>query len=411
MGLLADAFREAVAKNPKMQEANFDVLYPTGFLSFDFLNGYVVTVRDEEDHVSKYNAIGLVDGSSTTIIGRSGCGKTTFALQVAANIVRPFKNGVIFYDDIESGSNAARRQTLTGFTPDEMTERIIYRNSAISAENFYERISIIYDTKLKNPKDYMYDTGKYDPRGNRIYKMVPTIYILDSLAMLTPENITEEEKLSGSMSSSAIAKSNTSVYKRIIPKLKAANIMLLVINHITDKIEINAFSHTKGKVRGLKQGESLPGGNAAIYLANNMIRMDDTTRLKDTEGLGINGTIVDLSIIKSRTNENLTSVPLVFDVKTGFDPDLSLYAYLKEKEILPKGAYMTLPGSDIKFTAKNFKELLYTNQEFQKQFSDVCIKELSKLLSDGEQSMQKETEETTSLASSMVGLATQTISM
>ena len=197
MGLLTSRFRAAMAKSkdPRMAEAVADVMYPTGFLPFDFLNGYKVHVQAPNANDYYYNSVGIVDGSSQMFIGRPGSGKTTIALQMAANIVRRFPEAVIFYDDIEGGSNATRRELLTHFSQEELDQRIIYRNAAVSAENFYKRIITIYDEKMDNKADYEYDTGLCDSRGNRIFKLVPTVYILDSLALLTPEKLTEEEEL------------------------------------------------------------------------------------------------------------------------------------------------------------------------------------------------------------------------
>lgn len=382
MGLLAERFRAEMAKSkdPRMEEAIADVLYPTGFLPFDYLNGYKVHVkRPGEDYF--YNAVGIVDGSSTSIIGRSGSGKTTIAVQMGANIIRRFPGAVMFYDDIEGGSNVARREILTNFNSDEIDERIIYRNTAITAENFYQRIASIYDEKISNRSDYEYCTGLLDSRGNMIYKLIPTVYILDSLAMLTPEKLTEEEELSGQMSTTATAKTNTSVFKRIVPKLKAANIILFTINHINDKIEINAFTHTKAQIGYLKQGETIPGGKAALYLANNMIRIDDGAKLKSSEGIGIDGKIVDFEIIKSRTNAAGRSVPMVFSPETGFDDIWSLYMFLKSTGAIVTGANSYIRGYDnMKFRQKNFKEKLFSDAEFAQAFNEVAKAELEKLL-------------------------------
>ena len=382
MGLLASRFRAAMAKSkdPKMAEAVADVLYPTGFLPFDFLNGYKVHVTPQNGNEYWYNAVGIVDGSSQMIIGRSGSGKTTVAIQMAANIVRRFPGAVIFYDDIEGGSNATRRELLTQFSQDEIDERIIYRNAAVSAENFYKRIIAIYDEKLNNKADYEYDTGLCDSRGNRIFKLTPTVYILDSLALLTPEKLTEEEELSGQMSTTGTAKTNTSVFKRIIPKLKAANIILFTINHINDKIEINAFTHSKAQIGYLKQGETLPGGKAALYLANNMIRVDDGAKLKASEGIGVDGKIVDFEIIKSRTNSAGRSVPMVF-TSTGFDDIWSLYMFLKSSGGIITGSTCYLRGhEDMKFRQKEFKDKLFSDPEFAKAFNQVAYEDLEKLL-------------------------------
>lgn len=407
MGLLADRFRAQMAKtkDPRMEEANADVLYPTGFLPFDFLNGYRVHVKSETEDFW-YNSVGIVDGSSVSFAGRSGSGKTTAAIQMAANIVRPFPEATIFFDDIEGGSNATRRELLTHFTPEEAEQRIIYRNTAVSAENFYKRIASIYEIKMNNRADFEYDTGKLDSRGNKIYKLIPTVYILDSLAMLTPEKLTEEEELSGQMSTTATAKTNTAVFKRIVPKLKAANIILFTINHINDKIEVNAFTHTKSQVSFLKPGETLPGGKAALYLANNLIRVDDGAKLKETDGLGINGKIVDFEIIKSRTNAAGRSVPMVFDFTNGFDDILSLFMFLKSTGAIITGATCYLRGhEDMKFRQRDFKNKLFNDPEFAKAFNEVARAELETLLGNPEVEEQKNiTQPNQNIINSILGL-------
>lgn len=380
MNTLAEKFRTMVAKDPRQKEASFDVMYPTGFLALDFLNGTVVHVNDENN--SKYYSVGITDGTSVTFIGRSGSGKTTLAIQAGANIIRPFEKGVMFIDDIEGGSLGARRSVLTKFGADECN-RIIYRNESITAENVFERIDQIYKMKLENRVEFEYDTGKVDPNGNKIYKLVPTVYLIDSLAMLTPESLTEEEKLSGQMSATAMAKVNTQVFKRIVPKLKAANILLFTINHINDKVEINPFAKTQAQVSYLKPGETLPGGKAAIYLANNMFRLDDSTKLKESEGMGIHGKIVDVTIVKSRSSSGGKSVPLVFDSITGFDEKLSLLYFLKTVgEISAKGAYMSFKDyPDVKFTQKGFLDKLDKDEEFRNIFEDAAKKRLVELIS------------------------------
>lgn len=407
MGLLADRFRAQMAKtkDPRMEEAVADVMYPTGFLPFDFLNGYKVHVKSDTQDFW-YSSVGIVDGSSTMVCGRSGSGKTTIALQMAANIIRPFPEATIFYDDIEGGSNDTRRELLTHFTPEECQQRIIYRNTAVSAENFYKRIASIYEIKMNNRADFEYDTGKLDSQGNKIYKLIPTVYILDSLALLTPEKLTEEEELSGQMSTTATAKTNTAVFKRIIPKLKAANIILFTINHINDKIEINAFTHSKAQISFLKQGETLPGGKAALYLANNMIRVDDGAKLKETDGLGINGKIVDFEIIKSRTNAAGRSVPMVFDFTNGFDDILSLFMFLKSTGAIITGATCYLRGhEDMKFRQRDFKNKLFNDPEFAKAFNEVARAELETLLGNPEVEEQKNiTQPNQNIINSILGM-------
>ena len=385
--LLAKQFRAQTSKSKDARmkdEATMDVCYPTGFLNFDFLNGAIVNVNSPSMGNFKYYSAGIPDGSLVMCIGRSGCGKTTAVVQMAANIVRPFENSVIFHDDIEGGVTEVRRRVLTGFNDEELENKYIIRNAGITAENFYARIKMIYDIKMENPDDYLYDTGLVDTRGNKIMKMQPTVYILDSLALLMPEKFTEEEEISGQMSATAAAKMNSMSFKRIIPMLKKANIILFIINHITTKIEINPMMHTKGQLSYLKQGEEVPGGRTVNYLANVFIRFDDNSKLKESEGFGISGNLVDITLIKSRNSRAGQSATMVFNQVEGFDAELSLFVMLKNTgHIKGAGAYLYIDDhDDVKFAQKNFKEKLAESPDLQQYFTDAVSEELMKIPMD-----------------------------
>ena len=386
MFTLMNNFRQKVSKDkdPRMsQEAVFDVGYATGFLGFDFLNGTVVHVKTPEKKF-KYNSIGIVDGSITMVIGRSGCGKTTWLVQTAGNIMRRFPKACTWHDDVEGGIVETRRERLTNLFGRDLKDRYLSRNSGVNTENVYERIKIIHDLKIENREEYEYDTGLTTSRGEKIYKLQPSIYILDSLAMLTPDKYTEEDELSGQMSTTAAAKANAQLFRRVVPLLKSANIMLFVVNHITQSIDINPMAKKKAKLSYLKQDESLPGGNTPIYLSNLLIRFDDNTKLKDTEGLGVAGNIVDLTLLKSRTSNVGKSIPLIFDHKRGFDAELSLLQLLKDMKLVNgAGAYLYLKDrSDIKFSQKQFKSKLAESEEFRKLFMEVSLEALEQIIFD-----------------------------
>lgn len=383
---LMDAFRSQVKKIKTRgvdNRAEFDVQYPTGFLSLDFLNGCVIHVESSNINVT-YNSIGIVDGSANTFIGRSNCGKSTLIIQSGANIVRKYPHGKLYIDDIEGSLPIYRKEVLLGFSREEFEERVDMRNTGITTENVYQRIKLIHDLKIENRNELEYDTGLYDTEGNRIFKFEPTVYIIDSLPMLMPDDIATDEELSGGMSATQIAKSNTGLIKKIVQLLKEANIMLFTINHILDDVQTGIFKKP-AQIAGLKDGERLTGGKAAIYLANNMFRLDDSKTLKETEGFGIDGSIVTITIIKSRTNRTRRSVPLIFNKTEGmFDNELSLYQLLKENgKIGGAGAYMYLESlPNVKFAQKNFKQKLQETPELQVAFAKECYSVLEDFLSD-----------------------------
>ena len=126
------------------------------------------------------------------------------------------------------------------------------------------------------------------------------------------------------------------------------------------------------------------GGNTPIYLANNIIRFDDGTKLKEGETFGIDGNITDITLVKSRTNKAGQSVPMVFSQSDGFDPDLSMLMFLKQRNMINgAGAYLYFGDrSDKKFSQKNFKEKLYTDPEFKQIFIEIALAELKSMLSE-----------------------------
>lgn len=385
MSFLIDAYRQKVAKEKDKrlsEEAGSDVAYSTGFLALDFLNGTMVHVKNEEKNY-KYYSCGIADGSIVMVIGRSGCGKTTFVEQMAANIVRPFDNGLIYEDNIEGGIIETRRVELSGFTPQELKDRYVVRNSGISNETVFQRIRMIYDLKMANRSELEYDTGLEDIHGNRIFKMVPTVYILDSLAMLSPDNILEDDELGTSMSQTASAKSNSVLFKGIVPYLKSANIILLVINHIQEEVNINPMQRKKAQLAFLKQGETLPGGKKPIYLSNNVIRLDDATKLKADEAFKIDsGNITLVTLLKSRSNMSGKSIPLIFNPAIGYDPILSLFYFLKDENGLKgAGAYLYIDGlPEVKFSQATFKEKYLNDPVLRDAFHKAVVPHLKNLV-------------------------------
>ena len=379
-------------KKAKINDSNeeFEVLYPTGFPSLDYLNGSMIHVNGNGINM-KYRSVGIVDGSSNMFIGRSGCGKSTLVFQIIGNIARQFPNCEVYIDDIEGSLPMSRKERLLGLSPDEMQQnspncRVKFRNTGITTENVYQRILFIHDSKVENRSEYEYDTGLYDTYGNRIFKLIPTIYLIDSFAMLMPEDVLDKDELDAGMGPTKVAKVNTNLVKKISQLLRDANIILCSINHINDDPS-TGFLPKPAQISGLKQGERLPGGKAALYIANNMFRLDDRAALKENEGYGIAGQVVDISLVKSRTNQNKRSVPLIFNKSEGgFDPILSMLHLLNsEGKVGGAGARCYfIDEPDIKFSKKNFKTELEESPDLQRAFTIQCRDVLDNLLSNTE---------------------------
>ena len=382
---LMSLFRDKInkSKNTDIKEADFDVMYSTGFLTLDYLNGTSVHVKSDTMDMN-YDSVGIMDGSSNLFIARSGAGKSTLVVQIIGNLLRQFPDSVAYIDDIEGSLPISRKEFLLGLNEEELRNRVFMRNAGITTENVYDQIRAIYDIKMENRSNFEYDTGKYDIYGNRIYKLVPTFYFIDSLALLMPNDVMEDDEIGSNMTGSSVAKQNTALIKKISQLLKAANIILFTINHILDDIQIG-FIPKPQQIAGLKQGERIPGGRTMLYLANNMFRLDEKSVLKEAEGYGINGSVVDITIVKSRTNASRRSVPLIFDKSNGgFDNVLSILHFLKTEGLI-NGAGKSLyfnSNTNAKFSMKDFKNQLNSDKELQQAFSLATKEAVQRMLSD-----------------------------
>ena len=74
---------------------------------------------------------------------------------------------------------------------------------------------------------------------------------------LIPTKYADEDELSERMSSTASTKENASIFKRIQQFVKESNIILIIINHINQKVDINPMARTKAQTSYLKQDETL----------------------------------------------------------------------------------------------------------------------------------------------------------
>ena len=372
MTLLSQAFRAQVKQTKDISQKNemtYSVSYPTGFLNLDFANGYI----QEINGTLKYE-LGLSDGSINMIISGSGVGKTTICSQIATNIARRYKSSVVFYEQAEVGTNIQRIKNISGISSDdEFSKKFVIRDAGITIESVYERVKMVHDIKVNNQSDYLYDTGMIDMRGDPIFKFEPTIFIVDSVKMVLSKKNAEADE-SNNMAAAVNAKANSEYYTKMVPLCREANIIMLLINHITTDIN-TGFLPKKSELAYLKQGEHISGGKSLTYIQNNIFRLDIKSKLKPEEGFGISGSVVNVDIVKSRTNKSDRSrCFLVFDQEVGYDDNLSLLLLLKENKLLEgSGAYLKLPGYDKKFTQKQFKEYLYSDQNFYNAFISTCV--------------------------------------
>lgn len=251
MGLLMNQFRKEMKKANYGTSIDYIPSYRTGIDIFDYINAYVKA----DGEIS----LGIPAGKPMMDVGNSGSGKSSIIIQQACNIADQFEEATIRHFDFERSTTKERVMQLANWDEDHYYEKYELINHNISAESIFTAIKSIEKIKMDNYDDLKIKTGKKDKlTGEDIYVLPPTIIIIDSIALMAPEDIENDDELKGSMGASAIAKANTNIFKRILSPMENANIILMCVNHLTQKIEIGPV-HSKAQVNYLKQDESIPG--------------------------------------------------------------------------------------------------------------------------------------------------------
>lgn len=343
---MANLLVQALRANSKEGEfdANASIIsYKTGFPVLDYYLGYKVYVYDNDNNiVDQYNCIGIAAGSFNTFIGKPSTSKTTTAVQVAANIVRPFENGTVIHYDLEQAQNYTRIQALAKFTIREMEEgKYILRQEQNGIDDIYKAIMKVYFEKMNNPDKYQYDTGKLNEFGEKIILFEPTVIIIDSIAAMS-ESINENDskdvkkisELEGQTYANRVARELSQFMTKLMPRLRAANIIIIAINQIKQKIDIG-LSKSAAQIFYLDQDETLPGGQAPQFYAHNLIKFIAVGSEKYTvEKDGFDGFGVRAKVIKSRTNQAGQEFISIFDKQRGIDSERTSVRYAKDNGLL-----------------------------------------------------------------------------
>ena len=389
---LINALREI---NPKSSMFTGDasvISYKTGFPVLDYYLGYKVNVHDEHDEITEtYACIGISGGCFVTFIGKPSTGKTTFACQIASNIVRPFTNGTVIHYDLEKAMNYSRIQVLSKFKMQDMMDgKYILKQEKTSIQDIKAAVMQIYKEKVTHPDVYKYDTGKKNEFGEEIWMYEPTVIIIDSIPMLSShvnENDKKEaaklEEISSQTDRMRLTGEIGRFYSELQQYIKEANITVISINQIKTNPNMGIVK-SPAEILYLAQDEALPGGKAPQFLASYLVKFVAVGSEKYTkEDDGFDGFGDKLLIVKSRTNQAGQVVNLVYDKVKGMDSLRSSVEFAKSLGYLNgnKNAYYLGDNKDIKFTKKNMHEDFKENTDLYKTLYGYIVPELESRLS------------------------------
>lgn len=365
------------------------VCYRTFFPSIDMYTGKNVEVAGEIRKIR-----GFRDGWCVTYTGPSHSGKTALAVQIAANIVRPFpESSHIEYISTEDAQDEVWLSSLTGFKfdpearmkkrkgdlpRDEFEARVkVTPSSASSTGYLQETIEAIYDTKVNNPDVYAYEDTAIS--GQKVTKYVPTVVVVDSYSQLVDNTLLAKEELSEMFHAQKALKNKNMLYK-IKGKCRKANILLFFIAHKGEKIQTGYAPDPKAW-RGMSNKEAIKMDKQAQYESDFILDLKKYSYPKEDKiGAKIGASAMDNTtvshavqtvIIKNRAGSDNVSLNLAFVKERGFDPLLSILTdiYDEHKFIKSTGTTTKMDNWDEKLNKPKVIKELMVNPEFRAVFA------------------------------------------
>lgn len=384
---MANRLLERLRGNDKkgiFDKTQTSVSYRTGFAPFDYRNGYIIEVKDLYDvTVDKYPSVGIMGGSFITIIGKPGTAKTTFAIQMGGNIVKPFESAFVQHYDNERATTYTRIRNVTSFTQQQLEDKYVLKQEDCFIEDILDAILEIGKVKEANRDECMYNTGLKDEFNREIKMFVPTVFIIDSIPLLATRD-SEGSEMEGMTYANRVARAISQFYTRLIPEIKKYNIILIAINHLKTKININPMQRTQPQLNFLAMDESIPGGFAPIYYANTLVKF--TSKVGDKfieEKDGFDGFGVRCDFLKSRTNKSGQFCNLIYNQTCGFDHIYTQYQFAEDHELVggknPKRFFTGF--EDSKFDLRKLREAFMKDEKLRYAMYDTTIPLLERQLS------------------------------
>lgn len=408
--------------------------HPTGFMYLDYGCGSNVTVyNDDEIPLYTYPNVGITSGSVNTIISKSQGGKTSLAIAMAAAIIEPYFSPLYQQRYIDENTPPKMKEIiqrakpfiqivdtektlpmdyvkkLTHYTNKQVQERVMINQITTDSEfmNLMEK-HIKYKVEYMNPAV----CPMLDIFGKPILEYPPTVMIIDSMTQLLIESVDDPTKIDAKKgglqdiyndatkgpAGAQRAKVISALYSQMVNYAKKYNIIIFSINHINKMPAIMGIPVKQ--MRSLRAGETISGGERALYLSTSILRLDVIKAINSTSSSAVNlgedvkGHIAIASWIKCKTNSKANTCQLAFTNINGYDPLLSnLWQGKETGDLAKKGNFYYIDKHPDKlFTFKNYSDVFASNPELFSAYYDQLRGNCEKLL-DNPDTAQKKNEE------------------
>jgi len=126
----------------------------------------------------------------------------------------------------------------------------------------------------------------------------------------------------------------------------------------------------------------VPGGNAPIYYANNLLKFVSSTKFNEEDN-GFDGFLIRAEFLKSRSNKAGKSINMVYNQLTGFDPILTLYQFAEDNDLVDgRNPYRYFKhNKDVKFDSRKFRKAFLENDAVRIAITEATKPILEDMLS------------------------------
>ncbi len=225
-------------------------------------------------------------GRMVNIVGDKSTGKTLLAIEAAANFLKKYPDGDIWYNEVEAAFDKSYAAAL-GMPIDRVTF-VSDEEDCFTVEDFFDNISEI----AKQEREH------------------PGLYILDSLDALSDDAELDRSFSDKTMAMNKAKKMNE-LFRRLNQKISKANIVLIIISQVRDNIGVFGFG--KKWKRGGGRGMDFYATHV-IYLAHVGTHTKTVKGMKRVTGIQI----------KAKVDKNKIALPqreAEFPILFGFGID------------------------------------------------------------------------------------------
>lgn len=404
--------------------------YPTGYMYLDYGTGSYLTVCDDDEvPLYQYHNVGICCGSVNVLISKSQGGKTSLALAMGAAIIERYITMMLYR---KSAEDIKRTTGMKGDIPEltgmpfiqildtektlpvdyakkvaRYTNKLTERHITINPITTDRDLMTALEKHVKFKVDHMQKVPMpmLDMFGKPIVDYPPTILIIDSMSQLLLEDCDDPSSIkkkdatimdiyqtaTQNTAGARRAKIITALNSQLVNYAKRYNIIIFSINHINKMLPVNGIPVKQ--YRGLRAGETIGGGEKAIYLAANILRLDVIKNVGGQSstslnlGDGVKGHVAIASWIKSKSNSKSNQCQLVYTNQAGYDPLLSNLYFAKENGDLIKSGngFCVRDFEQYKFTLKNYAQVFGDHPELFSAFYDELRDKCSVLLDNPEE--------------------------